>query len=95
MSNISEQLHGEKQEKEHNDLVEDQLRRQEALDQQFSQQEREAVRELDKEVLGQKEMVDNEINQQLKLVSNILISCFLGLLDQCFKKGFHIEIDIT
>ncbi|GFO26753.1 cytadherence high molecular weight protein 2 [Plakobranchus ocellatus] len=68
MTNISDQMTSEKLTNQQQALIDDQLKRQEALDRQFAEDGRKLDRELEEERTRQNSTVDEQIDQQMKLV---------------------------
>ena len=94
MTNISEQLSSEKLTNQQQALLDDQLARQEALDRQFAEDGRKLEKDMEEERVKQGSAVDQQIDQQLKLVSRARTlgdRYFIGLIQKLLSKTFSIK----
>ena len=74
IANISDQLNSDTLNSEQEALVQAQLAQQEALELRHLEQQREIDREMDNELANQQRAVDDQINQQKRLVREGMIS---------------------
>ena len=97
IADISSQLNGDTLTAEQQALVDEQLKQQEALELQHREQQRNADHLLDEELADQQRTVEDQINQQKRLVREFVINILFFIVIQSFlllrsKLGFNVFV---